>query len=97
MFVISFENFTGYGNYIAIKWARPSSYSYMAIDDIYLTDEWCDIPLDVTAMPGLDEVTVNWGSNGGTTFEVVLGTDTVSNITDTFYTFTGLTPNTLYN
>ena len=96
MHVTSFADYTGYGNYIAIKCPRPSSTAYMAIDDIYLTDEWCDIPLNVEALPGLDEVTLSWESNGGTTFEVVLGTDTLSNITDTFYTFTGLTPNTEY-
>ena len=44
-----------------------------------------------------DELTITWNPNGGTSFTVVLGTDTVSNIMDSSYTFTGLTPNTQYN
>ena len=97
LYAISFADYTGYGNFIAIKCPRPSSTAYMAIDDIFLTDEWCDIPLDVTANPGLDEVTVSWNPNGGTSFTVILGTDTITNLMDSSYTFTGLTANTLYN
>ena len=97
LFSISFSSYTGTGNYIAIKWPRPSSTCYLAIDDIYLTDEWCDVPTNVTASATTDEVTVQWNTNGGTSFAVVLGTDTVTGIYDSSYTFYGLTPNTAYS
>ncbi|MCR4829773.1 MAG: fibronectin type III domain-containing protein [Bacteroidales bacterium] len=96
IFSVPFTNYTGYGNYVAIRWNRPTSASYMCIDDIYLTDEWCDNPTDVTASAGVDEVTISWNSNGGTSFEVILGADTAINVTDTFYTFSNLNANTLY-
>ena len=96
MFDVSFANYTGAGNYIAIKWPRPSSASYMAIDDIYLTDSWCNMPSDVTAVSTTDEVTLSWNPNGGSSFEVVFNGDTIANVTDTFYTVTNLTANTLY-
>ena len=96
MFDVSFANYTGTGNYIAIKWPRTSSTCYLGIDDIFLTDEWCDVPQDVVAHSTLDEVTVSWNSNGGSSFTVYLGEDTVAGVTDTFYTFTGLDANTEY-
>ena len=97
MYEVPFANYTGYGNFIAIKCPRTSSTAYMGIDDIYLTDEWCNIPLNVTATSGTDQVTVSWNTNGGTSFTVILGTDTVINLMDSSYTFTGLTANTPYH
>ena len=97
IYVIPFASYTGHGNFIAIKCPRPSSTAYMALDDVFLTDEWCDIPLNVTANPGLDEVTINWNTNGGTSFVVILGSDTVNVYGDSSYTFTGLTANTPYS
>ena len=97
LFSISLASYTGTGAYIAIKWPNPSSTSYMAIDDIYLTDEWCDAPLAVGASSFTDEITVHWTPGTGTNFVVTLGYDTVYNVTDTFYTFTNLTANTQYN
>ena len=97
LFVVSLAGYTGYGSFIAIKWPRPSSASYLAIDDIYLTDEWCDIPTNVVASASIDEVTLSWNTNGGSSFTVILGTDTLSGISDSSYTFFGLTPNTAYN
>ena len=96
MFTVSFANYTGSGNYIAIKWPNPGSTSYMAIDDIYLTDDWCNTPASVALTPGATDITITWNANGGSSFTVILGTDTVNNVTDTFYTFTGLTPSTQY-
>ena len=97
LFVIPLTDYTGTGNLIAIKWPNPSTGSYMAIDDIYLTDEWCDVPGQISIEHGLTEITLSWESNGGSSFTVFLGNDTVSAITDTFYTFNNLTPNTAYN
>ncbi|MBQ6096351.1 MAG: fibronectin type III domain-containing protein, partial [Bacteroidales bacterium] len=97
LFVVPLSDYTGTGNLIAIKWPNPSTTSYMAIDDIYLTDEWCDVPGQVSIEYGLTEITLSWESNGASNFTVFLGNDTVSALTDTFYTFNNLTPNTAYN
>ena len=95
MFTVSFANYTGTGNYIAIKWPRPSSSCYMAIDDIFLTDEWCDPASSVAASSTLDEVTLTWTGNASN-YVVFLGTDTIYNVSTTSYTFSNLTPNTEY-
>lgn len=42
LFTIPLASYTGTGNYIAIKWPRPSSLCYLTIDDVFLTDGWCD-------------------------------------------------------
>ena len=97
IYVISFTNYMGEGNFIAIRCPRPSSDAYLLVDDIILTDDWCNIPLEVTVTPSTDEVTISWNPNGGTSFTVTLDADTVSNLTDSSYTFTGLTENTPYS
>ena len=97
MYTVSFADYTGNGNFIAIKCPRPSSTVYMAIDDVFLTNDWCDIPLNVTASSDVNQVTVSWSPNGGNNFTVILGTDTVTNLTDSSYTFTGLPSNTPYH
>ena len=97
MYNVSFANYTGTGNYIAIRSPRTTSARYMSLDDIYLTDEWCDMPEAVTATPTTNEVTISWESNGGTSFTVFLGQDTITALTDTFYTFQNLAGNTPYN
>ena len=97
LFSTSFSNYTGSGNFIAIKCPRPSSTAYMAVDDIFLTDEWCDIPVSVSATSGLDEITVSWTATSGSSFTVIIGNDTIPNVTGNSYTYTGLASNTLYN
>ena len=97
LFSVSFANYTDTGAYIAIKWPRPSSTCYMGIDDIFLTDDWCNVPMNVEATAALDALTVSWSPNGGTSFTVFCGNDTVTGITDTFYTFQNLLSSTLYN
>ena len=96
LFVIPLANYNGSGNYAAIKWPNPGSISYLAIDDLFLTDAWCDIPINVTATATTNSITVSWEPNGGSMFTVTLGDDTVTGITDTFYTFTNLNDNTEY-
>ncbi len=96
LFSIPLANFTGYGNYIAIKWPRPSSICYLAIDDIFVTNEWCNPPQNVTATSTLDEVTISWTGSDDYSYRVILNDDTVTGITDHFYTFANLTPNTQY-
>ena len=96
-FVISFANYTGSGNFIAIKCPRPSSTAYMGIDDIFLTDDWCNPPTNVTASSTIDEATISWNAGSGSSFRVIFNGDTTFNITDNSYTFTGLTANTEYS
>lgn len=96
LFIVPLAGYTGSGNYIAIKWPNPHSTSYLAIDDLTLTSEWCDMPSNVTASATSNTVTVRWERNGGSHFRVILGNDTVVGITDTFYTFTNLLDNTTY-
>ncbi len=97
LFMVSLASYTGTGSYIAIKWPRTSSTCNMAIDDIFLTDAWCDFPTDVSVTAAVEEITLTWSANGGTSFTVFIGNDTVTNITDTTYTFNNLTPDSLYN
>ena len=96
LYSFNFSDYNGYGNCIAIRCPRPTTSRYCALDDVFLTDEWCDEPQNVTASASSDEVTLSWEPNGGSSFEVVLGTDTVSGVTDTFYVFQNLNANTLY-
>ena len=97
LFHVSLASYTGTGSYVAIKWPRPSSSSYMAIDDIFLTDTWCNVPQNVIASSTQTDVTLSWGANGVSSFTVVLGNDTISNINDSTYTVTGLTPDSTYS
>ena len=80
LFAINFANYTGYGSYIAIKWPRSSSTCYLAIDDVLLTDGWCNMPTNVTASSTTDEVTISWNTNGGTSFRVVFDGDSLMGI-----------------
>ena len=96
LYVVSFSNYTGTGNYIAIRCPRIMRNCDALLDDVFLTDEWCDPPTHVRAFTSDTSVTIYWNSNGNNRFIAVLGTDTVTGITDTFYTFTGLTDSTVY-
>ncbi len=98
LYVVDFANYTGNGTYIAIHCPRPTAARYCSLDDIFLTDDWCDAPENVTvANVTSDEVTLSWEPNGGSSFTVIFGDNTIENVSDTFYTFTGLTPNTYYD
>ena len=98
-YIVSLANYNGTGNYIAIRCPRTSTSTskYASLDDIYLTDEWCDIVENVHASAGMDEITISWESDEGTNFTVFLGQDTVTSVTDTFYTFQNLNSDTVYN
>ena len=97
LYTISLASYTGTGAYIAIKWPRPGSTSYLAIDDIILSDEWCDVPGDLIATSTTDEITISWRPNGGSSFTVYLNDDTIQGVTDTFYVFSNLDPNSHYD
>ncbi|MBQ1408522.1 MAG: fibronectin type III domain-containing protein, partial [Bacteroidales bacterium] len=65
MYIVSLANYSGTGNYIAIRSPRTTSARYFSLDDIYLIDAWCDMPGAAVASSTLDEVTISWESNGG--------------------------------
>lgn len=93
---VSLSGYTGSGRYIALVPIHGvESYNYL--DDISITEGWCPMVQNLGDIADTDKVTLYWEANGGTLFTATLDTFVVSNITDTFYTFTGLTPNTPYN
>ena len=95
MYVVSFANYTGTGSYIALRSLLPRNSSDALLDDVFLTDHWCNPPTRVHASSTDTSVTVMWSSNDSS-FTVVLGTDTVRGVTDTFYTFNRLADSTNY-
>ena len=95
MYVVSFSNYTGMGSYIALRSLLPRNPSDALLDDVFLTDHWCYPPTGVHASSTDHSVTVMWSSNDSS-FTVVLGTDTVRGVTDTFYTFNRLADSTDY-
>ncbi|MBO7489692.1 MAG: hypothetical protein J6T88_05385, partial [Bacteroidales bacterium] len=96
LYSVSFANYTGTGKYIAIRCPRvPSTFSAL-LDDVYLTDQWCEPPANLSATATHDVVTMTWEGNGGNSFTVILGSDTITGVTDTFYTFMGLTDSNVY-
>ena len=97
LYSVSFANYSGTGSYIAIRCPRTTSVRYCSLDDIYLTNEFCDVPENVSATATTDEVTLSWNTNGGDSFTVVFGEDTINGVSDSSYTFSDLTPNTAYS
>ena len=95
MYVVSFANYTGPGNYIAIRCPQLIRSREALLDDLFLTDHWCYPPTGVHASSTDTSVTVMWSSQDSS-FTVVLGTDTVRGVTDTFYTFYRLADSTDY-
>ena len=95
MYVVSFANYTGPGNYIAIRCPQLIRSREALLDDVFLTDHWCNPPTRVHASSTDTSVTVMWSSQDSS-FTVVLGTDTVRGVTDTFYTFNRLADSTDY-
>ena len=96
LYSVSFANYTDSGKYIAIRCPRvPSSFSAV-LDDVYLTDQWCEPPANLRATATHEAVTLNWEGNGGGSFTVVLNNNTVTGVTDTFYTFVGLNDSTVF-
>ena len=99
LYTVSLASYTGTGKYIAIRSPRTSRTRHAMLDDIYMnrTDQWCDPVADLRATATNSEVTVMWSANGDSSFTVILGTDTVRGVTDTFYTFYDLLDTTVYN
>ncbi|MBR6292118.1 MAG: hypothetical protein IKR33_04885 [Bacteroidales bacterium] len=96
LYSVSFANYTDTGRYIAFRCPRIPSQFGAFLDDVYLTNQWCEPPANLTATASHNEVSLSWEGNGGSSFTIVLNNNTVVGVTDTFYTFAGLTDNTVY-
>ncbi|MBP5546626.1 MAG: T9SS type A sorting domain-containing protein [Bacteroidales bacterium] len=104
LYTVSFANYSGTGNYIAIRSSLPSYGRELLLDDIVLTDHLCFPVSHLRASSTDTSVTLVWSpgasdsvSANDLSYTVVLGNDTVRGITDTFYTFHSLANTTLYN
>jgi len=99
LYTVSLASYTGTGKYVVIRSPRTSSTRHASLDDIYMnrTDQWCNPVSNLMASAINTEVTLMWNANGSSSFTVILGTDTVTGVTDTFYTFYNLSDTTVYN
>lgn len=97
LYSVSFANYTGTGRYVAFRCPRIPSQFGAFLDDVCLTNQWCEPPANLTAIASHNEVSLRWEGNGGSSFTIVLNNNTVAGVTDTFYTFSGLTENTVYD
>ncbi len=96
LYSVSFANYTGTGRYVAFRCPRIPSQFGAFLDDVYLTNQWCEPPANLTAIASHNEISLNWERNGGSIFSIILNNNTVARVTDTFYTISGLTENTMY-
>ena len=96
LYSVSFASYTDTGRYIAFRSPRIPSQFGAFLDDVYLTDQWCEPPANPTVTASHNEVSLSWEGNGGSSFTIVLNDNIVAGVTDTFYTFSGLTENTVY-
>ncbi len=96
LYSVSFASYTDTGRYIAFRCPRIPSQFGAFLDDVYLTDQWCEPPANLSAIASHNKVSLSWEGNGGSSFTIVLNNNTVAGVTDTFYTFSGLTENTVY-
>ena len=97
LYTVSLANYSGTGNYIAIRGSIPSYGRELLLDDVVLTDQICNPVSHLRASCTDTSVTLVWSADGSSaSFTAVLGDDTVRGITDTFYTFHPLASTTLY-
>ena len=101
--IVTFENYTGTGNYIAFKSVAPSNASSdISLDDVTLEEiPACPTPTAVTVSgETMTTATVSWTENGDATtwYLTVIQGDSVNTVTATSnpYTLTGLTSGTAY-
>jgi len=103
----SFENYTGYGQYIAFRVTQGNGGDYMRLDDITLDYiPVCQHPVDLVVDATTSEtVDIHWTEPGyASTWYVEYGPTgftpgegTMETSYDTFYTIYGLNPNTEYD
>ena len=103
----SLANYTGYGQYIAFRASKGNGGNNLRLDDVTLDYiPMCQHPVDMVVDAVTSEtVTVHWTEPGdASTWYVEYGLSgfqpgegTVETANDTFYTVSGLTPNTEYD
>ena len=102
---VTFDSYTGEGQYIAFKNAYTSSYTYSYIDNLMIEEiPLCPKPSQVSAISTpTDTVILSWVGEGASTWDVIYGptgfnpnneeaenTILVEGVTDNPYTITGL-------
>lgn len=101
-YTVTFENYTGTGNYVAIKADRETTVWYAYVDDITLDHiTHCAPPTDINVAATLDEAHLHWNSNAANfqfSYREANGTEdyTTLPLTADSIVLTGLTPNTRY-
>ena len=97
LYTVSFANYSGTGNYIAIRGSVPNYGRELLLDDLVLTNFICNPVSHLRASCTDTSVTLVWSPECNNSFTAVLGNDTVRGITDTFYTFHPLSNTSLYS
>lgn len=78
---------------------------YWAVDNFSVQEELCNTSSNLSLLTAYsDSLSINWNAGQGTTFGIEYGpagftpgSGNLVSLTDTFYTATGLSPNTLYD
>lgn len=101
-YTVTFENYTGTGNYVGIKADRPTSVWYAYVDDITLNHiTHCAPPTNITVNTTLDEARLHWTAtttNIEFSYREAESTEGYTTLLPTAdsVVLTGLTPNTRY-
>ena len=93
LYTVRFNNYTGTNNYIAICLPQYNNERNVSIDDIYLTNHWCDAPSNLISTATATDVTLSWNGNGVSSFTIFLTADSVvyDPVNDVTYTVPGAT------
>jgi hypothetical protein len=105
-FTVTFDSFTGYGQYVAVRALRPSSAWYATMDDVVLEPmPTCQPIADLEATATVGSALLTWRNPWTTepdgyvgTYDSInsTGTGTTLNVYETSVLLTGLAPNTEY-
>ena len=104
---VTFETVPANALQIAFRWTHTSSYYSVGIDDISVWtsgSQVCNAPLFTEVTPDETSIAAHWSDRGANSYEVAVVAGEWSDslevtptiVTDTFYTFTGLTGSTVY-
>lgn len=93
LYTVRFNNYTGTNNYIAICLPQYNNERNVSIDDIYLTNHWCDAPSNLISTATATDVTLSWNGNGVSSFTIFLTADSVvyDPVNEVTYTVPGAT------
>ena len=60
LYSVSFANYTGTGRHVAFRCPRIPSQFGAFLDDVCLTNQWCEPPANLTATASHSEVSLSW-------------------------------------